>query len=553
MLKKKLFLLFVIGAVLLSACALPPQPGGFVPPAQSQPEVSQPAQNPTAENQAVAQNPTSAAESNPALSYPIVDTAQGRCYDNNTEVSCAQTFAGQDAQYAGNAPRYQDNGDPSTGSGQAGTVTDLVTGLMWQQDPGAKMTFNQALAGADGFTLAGYDDWRLPTIKELYSLILFDGTDVSNCQNCSVTPFIDTRYFKFSYGDESAGERVIDSQFASSTKYVSTTMNGDETMFGVNFADGRIKGYGLHIRGQEKTFYVLYVRGNENYGRNGFVDNGETITDNATGLTWMKSDSGAGMNWADALAYCENATVAGNDDWRLPNVKELQSIVDYSRSPATSNSAAIDPIFNVTAITNEAGEVDYPFYWSSTTHADSAGRGTFGAYVSFGRALGYMNSWVDVHGAGAQRSDPKSGDISQYAQGHGPQGDAVRVNNYVRCVRGGSASFNANGITTETRPTMTVQSSGIGQGQPGGQGNGQGQPPQSGQGQTGGQSNGQGQGQPPQGGQGGMMGQPPQAAIDVCVSQSQGAACSFSSPNGTISGTCQTPPNVSQLACVPSR
>ena len=58
-------------------------------------------------------------------------------------------------------------------------------------------------------------------------------------------PFIDREYFKFSYGDASRGERIIDSQFATRTKYVSTTMAGSETMFGVNFADGRIKGYGL--------------------------------------------------------------------------------------------------------------------------------------------------------------------------------------------------------------------------------------------------------------------------------------------------------------------
>src|SRR5512133_2778172 len=159
-------------------------------------------------------------------------------------------------------------------------------------------------------------------------------------------------------------------------------MNGDETMFGVNFADGRIKGYWLSMRGQDKTFFVLYVRGNADYGKNIFVDNDDIVTDNATGLTWMKSDSGAGMNWSDALAYCESLSIAGSDDWRLPGAKELQSIVDYSRSPATTNSAAIDPIFNVTSITNEAGEADFPFYWSSTTHADSSGHGSFAAYVS---------------------------------------------------------------------------------------------------------------------------------------------------------------------------
>jgi len=47
-----------------------------------------------------------------------------------------------------------------------------------------------------------------------------------------------------------------------------------------------------------------------------------------------------------------------------------------------------------------------------------------------------MNStWVDVHGAGSQRSDPKDGNPDDYPTGHGPQGDAIRINNYVRLVR----------------------------------------------------------------------------------------------------------------------
>ncbi|MFZ5819936.1 MAG: DUF1566 domain-containing protein [Chloroflexota bacterium] len=457
------------------------------------------------------------------LTYPIVDTSEGKCYDERAEVACPAeggAFYGQDAQYAGNAPRYRDNGDA--------TVSDLITGLTWQQDPGEKMTYAQAAAGADGFSLAGYDDWRLPTIKELYSLILFDGTDVSVCSSgtCQATPFIDTRYFDFSYGDESAGERIIDSQFASSTKYVSATMGGNETMFGVNFADGRIKGYPT-----DKLFYVLYVRGNPNYGQNSFVDNGNgAVTDNATGLTWMQDDSGMGMDWESALNYCESLDHAGAADWRLPNVKELQSIVDYSRSPDATNSAAIDPIFNVSAITNEAGQTDHPFYWSSTTHADSAGHGGYGSYVSFGRALGYMNSqWVDVHGAGAQRSDPKSGSASDYPTGHGPQGDAIRVDNYVRCVRGGSASLDVDGNPSPARPTMTVTST-TGASMPG-QG---GQAPQ-------------GQGQGTQQGAGG--GQPPQEAVNACAGSSRGAACSFTTPNGPVEGGCQL--IQAQLACVP--
>ncbi len=265
-------------------------------------------------------------------------------------------------------------------------------------------------------TLAGYSDWRLPSVKELYSLIQFDGLDPSGPAASNLVPFIDTDYFNFEYGDESAGERLIDSQWATSTKYVSTTMNGSETMFGVNFADGRIKGYGLEMRENEKTFFVIYVRGNIAYGENDFVDNGDgTVSDNATGLTWTQNDSASGMNWESALNYCESLDYAGSTDWRLPNVKELQSIVDYSRSPDTSNSAAVDPTFNISSITNEAGQIDYPAFWSSTTHASLRGRN--GAYIKLGRSMGYMNGqWMDVHGAGAQRSDPKTG--SAYSEPH---------------------------------------------------------------------------------------------------------------------------------------
>jgi hypothetical protein len=84
---------------------------------------------------------------------------------------------------------------------------------------------------------------------------------------------------------------------------------------------------------------------------------------------------------------------------------------------------------------NEGGETDWGFFWTSTTHASVRG-GSSAVYVAFGRGLGYMDGrWVDVHGAGCQRSDPKTGSASQYPLGHGPQGDAVRIENFVRVVR----------------------------------------------------------------------------------------------------------------------
>ena len=388
------------------------------------------------------------------LTYPIVDTGQIRCYDDQAEIKfpkVGKSWSGQDAQYAGNKPSYTDNGD--------GTVSDTVTGLMWTQEPGEKKTWDDAVKGAKKCKTGGYDDWRLPTIKELYSLIDFSGVDVDPMaeETGNLTPFIDDSVFNFSYGDTSAGERIIDSQWATSTLYESTTMGGNKTMFGVNFADGRIKGYPVgQTRGPrgEKTYYVLYVRGNEAYGQNDFVDNGDgTVTDKATGLIWMQADSGEGMDWPSALEYAEGMEFAGHDDWRLPNAKELQSILDYTRCPDTTDSAAIDSVFQCSEIENEAGEKDYAQYWSSTTHVGERG-GSTAAYVAFGRALGYMRDrWIDVHGAGCQRSDPKVGDASRFPTGRGPQGDAQRINNMVRLVRGGPVEIVSKGPDLPNQPS----------------------------------------------------------------------------------------------------
>lgn len=398
------------------------------------------------------------------LAYTIVDTGQVRCYNNSTEIPFPKTgvaFYGQDAHYDGNQPAYKDNGD--------GTVTDLNTGLMWQQNPGNKKTYKQAAAGASRCNLGGFNDWRLPTIKELYSLILFSGTDPDirrNSSSSNLTPFIDTTYFKFKYGNARADDRIIDSQYATRTIYGSTTMGGNKTMFGVNFADGRIKGYPIdatHGR-REKRYYVMYVRGNTGYGKNDFVDNGDgTVTDKATGLMWMKIDGGkleAGkMNWQKALEWAENLEYAGYSDWRLPSAKELHSIVDYSRCPDVTKSAAIDPVFEVTSIINEGGKVDYPHYWTGTTHARPYDARS-AVYIAFGRALGFMRNrrtgtreLMDVHGAGAQRCDGKSGNPSEFPQGRGPQGDVMRIYNYVRCVRGGVTETRTTGPEVEMKQT----------------------------------------------------------------------------------------------------
>jgi hypothetical protein len=413
--------------------------------------------------------------------YKVVDTGQNKCYDDSMEISPpspGEPFYGQDAQYDGYQPSYTDNGN--------GTITDNVTGLTWTKSPDLddggdididdKLTFDDALTYPDTLNaqnFGGHSDWRLPSIKELYSLINFNGTDPSGPGGYDPIPFIDTAYFDFGYGDTAAGERIIDAQFWSSNVYFGTVFGDQEAAFGLNLADGRIKGYPTSGP-MPKVNYVYFVCGNTNYGVNDFTDNSDgTITDNATGLMWSKDDFGdsvstgprSGMIWEDALAWIQQKNgenYLGYSDWRLPNAKEMQSIIDYARSPDSTGSAAIDPVFNITQITNEDGEVDYPWFWTSTTHVKSNGSGDAGAYICFGRAMGYfgpsgMESWLDVHGAGAQRSDRKDGDFSGYIYvpdgyyfPNAPQGDAVRMYNYVRCVRGGLT-------TTEEQKTEVPQ------------------------------------------------------------------------------------------------
>lgn len=120
----------------------------------------------------------------------------------------------------------------------------------------------------------------------------------------------------------------------------------------------------VSCRGQD----AQYATGCPSEGR--FTDNGDgTVTDHCTGLMWQKDtadvngdgqiphDGSDAVPWCDALAYCENLSYAGRDDWRLPNVRELQSIVDYGRK-----APAIDPVFGAS----------WYVYWSSTSYGGSA-------------------------------------------------------------------------------------------------------------------------------------------------------------------------------------
>ena len=362
---------------------------------------------------------TSTQQTTTCLTYPIVDTGQTNCYDDDgNEILCpekGEEFYGQDAQSDGMEASYTDNGN--------GTVTDDVTGLMWQQTPiDADLSWEEANEYCESLELDGYDDWRMPTMKELYSLNDFS----------QGWPYLNTDYFDL------AGSSVSkDEQYWSSNYYVGTTVEGrSEAAFGVNHGTGHIKAYPATVTGPMGK-YVRAVRGTTSYGVNDFVDNGDgTVTDEATGLMWQQADSGSGMDWEDALEYAENSTLAGYDDWRLPNVKELQSIVDYSYSPTADDESNVGPAidtdyFDITEI--PAGttnyDTDYGYFWTSTSAYFNPGDPAYyyAWYVAFGTAPDASGN--DSHGAGAARFDTK------YEGGPLGEGDG-RYYNYVRLVRG---------------------------------------------------------------------------------------------------------------------
>ena len=350
--------------------------------------------------------------------YPIVDTSQTACYDNSTEIACpavGDAFFGQDAQFSDTQPSY-------TKSSDGLTVNDNVTGLTWQQGYEAS---SQYWANAHCICSAlntpgygGYTDWRLPTIKELYSI----------WKGSPGWPYVDSTYFAHPRVDSH-------SIFWSSTKYsglLESTEDptaGAEMAFGVNFDTGHIKAYTTNVGPKH---LVRCVRGTA-YGINDFVDNSDgTITDRATGLMWSQADNGSGMDWEHALAFAQDQNAAsylGHADWRLPNTKELQSLIDYTRSPGATDAAhvgpAIDTMFSCTPITNEAGDADYPWYWTSTSTKAQENEASVAAwYVAFGRAVG--RDGKDLHGAGAVRFDAKV---------PGQPGGESRYYNYVRLVR----------------------------------------------------------------------------------------------------------------------
>lgn len=378
-----------------------------------------------------------------AIVNPVLpDSGQSVHYDIDgsvLEATNSSLYTGQDASVVGNALRYQDNGD--------GTITDLNTGLMWQQAHDKNhRSLKNATEHVEALTLGGHSDWRVPTIKELYSLANFDGQLMEQEDEGVSRPYIDTDYFEFQYDMK----MPFAGQFWSSTVYKIhavqnfTLHDGIQGGFGFNFADGHIKSYetglffdGTTIQKSDGMFvpgnYVRAVRGTTSLYDMEYVDNSDdTVTDKSTKLMWAKNDSGKRMDWVEALEYAEKSTLAGHNDWRLPNSKELQSLVDYDK---TTFPAINTDFFNVSVSKFESPADSY-FVWTNTTQGDFKWTAD---YISFGQAWSKKNSssteYFDWHGAGAQRSDPKVGNPSDFEQASEMASDYISIDNWVRLVR----------------------------------------------------------------------------------------------------------------------
>jgi hypothetical protein len=289
-----------------------------------------------------------------ALSWPIPDTGQTKCYDYDQhasspskEIPCpkpGKDFYGQDGNFIINEPSYtklDETGTPLPDDASAWTmIKDNVTGLIWENksDDGSIHDKNNKYAWQEAQDVfirelnenrfGGATDWRLPTIEELAS---------STSLN-TYSPAIDSNWFS----------NHMPSFYWSSTSNVSF----DDYGLGIHFNEGYDNQY-------KKTspYYVRAVRGGQTRPFDHLVINHDgTITDRSTGLMWQTETKCYTSTWKEALSYCDQLTLAGFSDWRLPSREELRSIVDYFKYGAS--------------IFDDFNDKAYGFYWSSTSVAN---------------------------------------------------------------------------------------------------------------------------------------------------------------------------------------
>ncbi len=273
---------------------------------------------------------------NRLTAYPTGSPSLLKLPDTGQTIDATPTF-GEDSDYTINPPAYTDNGN--------GTITDRVTGLMWQKTDSGETTWDNAVTRAGSVTTGGYTDWRLPTPTELMSLMLYNGggNPALNSAFFPSNPAGAAEYWWTSdiYGADAARVWCVNSGGGLGPKPKSETIGAGGTL----------------------RYHARYVRGAKPGNGHNYVNNLDgTITDTDTGLMWAQVPGGP-VNWQGALSYAENLTLAGYTDWRVPNIKELQSLTDYTLASATTAATALAPINRVLFPTATTPATTY---WSST-------------------------------------------------------------------------------------------------------------------------------------------------------------------------------------------
>lgn len=280
----------------------------------------------------------------------IPDTGQNLCYDTVKVIPCpnpGEPFYGQDANYSINTPEYTINNQ-----GNAATVTDKITGLTWQRTPDTQLkTWSEAIDYANQLNLSGFHDWRLPSKQELQTIFTFGNTPEQPEQAVLQPPTNDNeRSYVWTISNlkfpslEAKTICLPDKQGAISSKYK--------------------KQYVYAVRGP--TYRTGHFRKNDN----------QTVTDQFTGLMWQSTEI-LPQKWENALAYCEELQLGGFDDWRLPTLKELMTLVDEEHT-APSIDTSYFPATRAAA------------YWTSTTFSGHPG---FAWYIRFDNGLEYNGGY----------------------------------------------------------------------------------------------------------------------------------------------------------------
>ncbi len=213
-------------------------------------------------------------------------------------------YPGDDAYYAKGSPRSYIRDDIH------GYVVDHTLDLTWQdsyEDNGGEIKLalhTDAIDYCNALDLGGYDDWRLPYFNEVVNLCEF--------QN----PIM-----------------LLDSAFVyDSTIYWFNGMFNDTRLYEGDFALPMLHQSELSFHG-DAEFAVRCVRGPRYQGTFERTDATQTVIDLATSLQWQDTPDVdvRDLNFTAAIDYCEDLTLAGHSDWRLPNLNELYSLVDITK------------------------------------------------------------------------------------------------------------------------------------------------------------------------------------------------------------------------------